>query len=168
MNLKLRLYKINADYLRFLRKIDYRISIKYNNRPFVGIVTMINGIKYVLPLTSRTTEERKKEGKNKRSAMVTTFIKDSSDVEIANILYNNMLPVKDGVYTAIKIEATVDTYESNEIRYIRKHADTIIKKAQRVYIDRTTKNNAFFNKVCCDFVKLESVYMDYNANTPHS
>lgn len=160
---KLCLYKIDADYLRYLHKIDYRISVKYNNRPFVGIVTMINGINYVLPLTSQTTEERKKEGNNKRSAIITTFVKDSSDVEIANILHNNMFPVKDGVYTALEIDATVDTYESNEIRYIRKHADSIIKKAQKVYTDRTTKHNTFLNKVCCDFEKLEANYMNYSG-----
>lgn len=54
------LYKIDADYLKYMHKIDTRISVKYNNRPFVGIITMINGINYVLPLTSQTTCERKK------------------------------------------------------------------------------------------------------------
>jgi len=163
MGLKLSLYKIDADYLKYLHKIDYRISVKYNNRPFVGIVTMINGINYVLPLTSQTTEERRKEGNNKRSAIITTFVKDSSDVEIANILHNNMFPVKDGVYAALQIDATVDTYESNEIRFIRKNAESIIKKAQKVYTDRTTKYNPFLNKVCCDFKKLEANYMNYNS-----
>ncbi len=66
MELNLCLYKIDADYLKYLHNIDYRISVKYNNRPFVRIVTMLNGIKYVLPLTSQTTQERRKEGKNKR------------------------------------------------------------------------------------------------------
>lgn len=59
MEQKLSLYKIDPDYLKYLHSIDSRISVKYNNRPFVGIVTMINGISYVLPLTSQTTEERK-------------------------------------------------------------------------------------------------------------
>lgn len=158
----LSLYKVDADYLKYLHKIDNRISVKYNNRPFVGIVTMINGINYVLHLTSQTTEERKKEGNNKRSAMITTFVKDSSGVEIANILHNNMFPVKNDVCTLLGIDATINTYESNEIRYIRKNSQSIIKKAQKVYTDRTTKNNPFLNKICCDFKKLEANYVNYS------
>lgn len=161
MELSLCLYKIDADYLKYLHNIDYRISVKYNNRPFVGIVTMLNGIKYVLPLTSQTTQERRKEGKNKRSAIITTFVKSSNDIEIANILHNNMFPVKDGVYIALDINPEVDTYESNEIRFIRKNSENIIKKAEKVYTDRTTKYNEFLYKSCCDFKKLEEYYLDY-------
>ena len=157
----LQLYQINADYIKYLHKIDYRISVKYNNRPFVGIVTMINGINYVLPLTSQTTEERKKDGKNKRAAIITTFVKDTNGTEIANILHNNMFPVKDGVYTPLNINAEVDTYESNEIRFIRKNSEKIINKAQRVYTDRTTRQNTFLYKSCCDFKKLEMHYLNY-------
>ncbi len=74
-----------------------------------------------------------------------------------------MFPVIDDVYTALDIDATVDTYESNEIRYIRKHADAIRKKAQKVYNDRTTKFNKFLFKVCCDFKKLEENYREYDG-----
>ena len=139
MNSELCLYKIDSNYLKFIHKIDYRISVKYNNRPFVGIITMINEINYVLPLTSQTTEERKNEGKNKRASDITTFVKDSTGMEIANILYNNMFPVVDGVYSVCEIDATTDTYESNEIRYIRKNADKIIHKAQKVYKKKNWK-----------------------------
>lgn len=51
MNSKLSPYKIDADYLKYMHKIDYRISVKYNNRPFVGIITMINEINYVANLS---------------------------------------------------------------------------------------------------------------------
>lgn len=162
MKESLRLYKIDSDYLRFLHSIDKRISVKYNNRPFVGIVTMVNSIKYVLPLTSQTTQTRKKEGKGKRSAMITTFVRDSANVEIANILHNNMFPVLEGLYTPLEINPTKDTYELNEIRYIRKHSDEIINKATKVYVNRTTKGNEFLQKTCCDFNKLEKYYMEYN------
>ena len=159
--MELWLYKIDPDYLKYMHSADYRISVKYNNRPFVGIITMIHGVDYVLPLTSQTTEERIKAGKAKRSPMITTFVKDSSGKEIANILHNNMFPVKSGVYTKLEIDATVDTYESNEIRYIRKNKEKIIKKAENVYKKRTTKDDQFLYKVCCDFNKLEMYYCNY-------
>ena len=123
MDKNLFLCKIDPSYLKYLHKIDSRINVKYNNRPFVGVITMLNGIPYVLPLTSQTTEERKKEGKNKRSAKITTFVRDSAGNEIANILHNNMFPVVEGVYSIMEINAELDTYESNEIRFIRKNKE---------------------------------------------
>ena len=162
MDQNLYLCKIHPAYLKYLHRIDSRISVKYNNRPFVGVITMLNGIPYVLPLTSQTTEERKKEGKNKRSANITTFVRDSAGNEIANILHNNMFPVKEGVYEIMEVNAETDTYESNEIRFIRKNKETIIKKAQKVHTDRTTKNNSFMNKTCCDFKKLEDNYLAFS------
>ena len=155
MEKELYLCKIDPDYLKHLHKADNRVSVKHNNRPFVGIITMVENVPYVLPLTSQTTQMRKKEGKSKRSSMITTFIKDSDGTEIANVLHNNMIPVREGTYTLLEIDAEIDTYESNEIRYIRKNRKQIIKKAEKVYHNRTTKNNTFLNKTCCDFKKLE-------------
>ena len=162
MDKNLFLCKIDPSYLKYLHKIDSRINVKYNNRPFVGVITMLNGIPYVLPLTSQTTEERKKEGKNKRSAKITTFVRDSAGNEIANILHNNMFPVVEGVYSLMEINAELDTYESNEIRFIRKNKEAIINKAQKVHTERTTKSNFFMNKTCCDFEKLENDYLGFS------
>ena len=144
-----------------MHSIDNRVSVKYNNRPFIGIITMLNGISYVLPLTSQTTQERQKAGRRKRSAMITTFVKDRRGVEIANILHNNMIPVPEGLYTELEIDAASDTYEANEIRYIRKNKDAIIKKAQTVYESRTKKCTPFLEQFCCDFENLEAHYMDF-------
>ena len=161
MEEKLRLYKVDPAYLRFMHGIDPRVSVKFNNRPFIGIITMLNGISYVLPLTSQTTQERQKEGKKKRAAHITTFVKDSAGNEIANILHNNMLPVLEGLYTPLEIDPETDTYESNEIRYIRKNKDAIIKKAQAVYENRTNNSTPFLEKTCCDFKNLEAHYQSF-------
>ena len=45
---ELSLCVVDAQYLRHLHKVDYRVSVKYNNRPFVGIFTMLGGIEYVI------------------------------------------------------------------------------------------------------------------------
>lgn len=161
MEKNLNLYKIEPAYLKYMHRLDYRVSVKYNNRPFVGIITMVNGIRYVLPLTSQTTQERKQNGKKKRAAIITTFVKDSKGVEIANILHNNMFPVKEGTYKALEIDALKDTYESNEIRYIRKNKEKIIAKAKKVYENRVNQSNSFLIKTCYDFEKLESYYEDF-------
>ena len=146
--------------------VDKRITVK-SNRPFVGIVTVINGLEYVLPLTSQTTQSRKENGKNKRAAIITTFVKDSAGKEIANILHNNMFPVKIGTYELMSIDPEINTYESNEIRYIRKHEAEIIKKSLKVYQGRIIKRNPFLIKTCCDFQKLEDNYVNFTIDTPH-
>ena len=152
------LYNVDKEYLKQMHHEDYRVSVKYNNRVFAGIVTVIDGKKYVIPLTSQTTAERKKEGKKKRSALITTFITESSGEEIADLLYNNMLPVYDDVISPVTIDAEVDTYESNEIRFLRKSWEKIQEKAANVYNERynvASKNYGFLVKTCCDFKKLE-------------
>ena len=164
-NNKLYLCKIDNKYLRYLHSIDYRVSVKYNNRPFVGIISVVNNIKYVIPLTSQTTKEREKRGKKKRNARITTYIRDQSGKEIANILYNNMIPVSDNLYEILDIDAPKDTYESNEIRFIRKNKTKIITKANNVYINRINANDHFLNKTCCDFRKLEDGMYKYIYKT---
>ncbi|WP_073089624.1 type III toxin-antitoxin system ToxN/AbiQ family toxin [Selenomonas ruminantium] len=122
---------------------------------------MINGVKYVLPLTSQTTNERKKRGKKKRAAVLTTFVKESNGTEIANILHNNMIPVFDSVVTPLNIDVEKDSYEINEIRYIRKNHEEIIGKASKVYEKRVNNYNDFYVKACCDFKKLEQEISGY-------
>ena len=157
----LNLCKIEPAYLRFMHSLDYRVSVKYNNRPFVGVVIVVEGLNYVLPLTSQTTQKRKEAGKKKRSAILTTFVKTSAGEEIANILHNNMFPVKDGVYTLLAIDPTRDTYESNEIRFIRKNAEKIIAKTIKLREKRLLANDAFLTRNCCDFKKLEEHYQEF-------
>ena len=35
------LYYVDKEYLKYLHKEDYRVSVKFNNRPFAGIVTLV-------------------------------------------------------------------------------------------------------------------------------
>ena len=159
----LNLCKISPEYLRFMHSLDNRISVKYNNRPFVGVVTIIDGLNYVLPLTSQTTKERKLEGKKKRSPILTTFVKNSKGEEIANILHNNMFPVKEGADSIISIDPEQDTYESNEIRFIRKNMTKIIEKTIKLHEKVMKQNNNFLRVTCCNFKKLEEHYQEFNS-----
>jgi protein AbiQ len=150
--------KVDAAYLKYMSKQDYRVSKKYNGRDFVGLVNEINGFNYVIPLTSQTTEKRIEEGKKKRSALITTFV-DDGRAEIANLLYNNMFPAPTNVLTRVKIDPEVDTYKENENRYIRKNWEDILNKAKNVYTERydsSSRNYKFLLVQCCDFKKLES------------
>ena len=161
------LYYVDKEFLKYLHKEDYRVSVKFNNRPFAGIVSMVGDKKYMIPLTSQTTEERKKEGKKKRSALITTFVTESSGKEISNLLYNNMIPITEDIITALTIDPETDTYESNEIRYLRKNWQSIEKKATNVYnqrYDTKSHNFDFLKRTCCDFKKLETAADQYGNN----
>ena len=88
------LCRIDGDYLKYLHGKDEKVRLKYTNRPYVGVVVMVNGIQYALPLTSQTTDKRKKSNKKKRVARFTTFVRNTRGEEIADILHNNMIPLK--------------------------------------------------------------------------
>lgn len=78
-----------------------------------------------------------------------------------------MIPIKNDCYEIIDVDATVDTvdtYEANEIRFIRKNKEKIIEKAQKVHDKRILNNNVFLNKTCCDFQKLEISYQNFNID----
>ena len=53
------------------------------------------------------------------------------------------------------------TFESNEIRFIRKHKNDIISKARKVYEDRIKQEDSFLNRICCDFKLLEKYHQKY-------
>ena len=158
-----RLCFVEASYIKYMHNIDYRISVKYNNRPFVVLTIPINEYLYAIPLTSTTNAMRKAQGKKPRANIVTTKIMDG-DTEIADLLYNNMFPVTEDLITDIMIDPIVDTYLSNEERYLRKHWEKINFKAVAVYQARTNqshRNHTFLEAVCCDFKKLESSLLQY-------
>ena len=159
------LYYVDKEYLKYLHTIDFRVSVKFNNRPFVGIITSIKNKKYVIPLTSQTTQDRLAEGKKKRSYLITTYVTETSGKEIANLLYNNMIPVTENVITKISINSQNDTYELNEIRFIRKNWDKIKNKAANVHSLRYNSGSAHYSflvKNCCDFNKLEAAMANYS------
>lgn len=156
-NTKPILCEIQRDYIKYMHDKDWRVSVKYNNRKFVGLAVRINGRMYVVPLTSQTTQERVARGKKKRSATITTFIKVGGE-EIANLLHNNMFPVPDDQIKKIEIDPEVDTYLANEQRQIRKNWVEINTKSVTVYCERyntKSRNYHFLERTCCDFKKLE-------------
>lgn len=147
---------VSAEYLNYMHDVDWRVSLKYK-RKYLGLAIRINARLYVVPLTSRTTNDRESRGKKKRSASTTTFIK-SGGKEIANLLHNNMFPVPEDQIEQVVIDPMKDTYLANEQRQIRKHWVEINMKSVSVYRDRydpNARNHTFLCKICCDFKLLE-------------
>ncbi|RHO86734.1 hypothetical protein DW061_11405 [Ruminococcus sp. AF42-9BH] len=59
------LYYVDKEYLKYLHKEDYRVSVKFNNRPFAGIVTLVGDRKYIIPLHLRQQKKEKMQEKIK-------------------------------------------------------------------------------------------------------
>ncbi len=149
----IRICEIEKTYLNYIRKFDYRVPVK-SGRKYIGLIVFINGMQYVVPLTSKSTKDRISSGKNKRSPIVTTNIKNMAD-----ILHNNMFPVPETEIKDIKdISVWSDAYLNYEYRFIRKKWGKINIKSINTYRNRYDKNNKdyhFLNRICCDFKKLE-------------
>ena len=145
--------QIDANYLAYLHTVESKVSLK-KDRPFVGLAACINGKMFVIPLTSQTTQERKKKGLNKRNSLTTTFIK-ASNVEISNLLHNNMIPVPENLATKITIDPMKDTYLNNK---------SIMIYLQRY--DQKSRNHKFLQSICCDFRLLEEKCDEWIKNNP--
>ncbi len=158
---------VDSNYLAYLHGFDNRVSLK-KDRPYVGLAVRINVKIFVIPLTSQTTQERKKRGLKKRNSLTTTFIK-ASGVEISDLLHNNMIPVPKELAQRIEIDPIKDTYLMNEYRYIRKHWVEITNKSLMIYIERynsKSRNNKFLQSICCDFKMLETKCDEWIKNNP--
>lgn len=63
---KIKFYKINLDYIKYLHDIDRRVQLHegkpdtYNeNRPYVGVVLSVNGRQYFAPLEHPRAQHQK-------------------------------------------------------------------------------------------------------------
>lgn len=158
---------VDKEYLTYLHIHDNRVSLK-KDRPYVGLSVRINDKVFVIPLTSQTTQERKKRGLKKRNSLTTTFVK-AAGIEISDLLHNNMIPVPKMLAQRVEIDPIKDTYLSNEYRYIRKHWVEITNKSLMIYLERyneKSRNYAFLQSICCDFKMLEEKYDEWIKNHP--
>ena len=161
MSNKLKLYRINNDYLNFLREIDPKIPMNKDNghqRPFVGIVLFINGIKYVAPLSSKIskgqTDFKVKIGNEQKATIRFGYMFPIIENALIEIDYSKEFQL-DFKYTALLI---------NEDLYINQHKERIHKIALKTYTNVVTKRFGFEN-FCCDFANLEAQYHNYNKES---
>ena len=87
---RLKLYKVEAEFLDLLREIEPKVSLLKERRPFLGILIKLDEFNYLAPLTSPKIKH--KSMKNSED-----FIKiDSGNYGAINL--NNMIPVPELKY----------------------------------------------------------------------
>ena len=90
---RLKLYKVETDFLDLLRETEPKVSLLKKRRPFLGILIKLDEFNYLAPLTSPKIKH--KSMKNSED-----FIKiDSGNYGAINL--NNMIPVPELKYNEI-------------------------------------------------------------------
>ncbi len=171
---KLDLYYIDLKYIRNLSNADDNVmSISpqrgKENRPFVGVIVLLNGAECCIPLTSPKDKFR-----NKKSQI--DFIKifdeskkaENNQFKLIGVLnINNMIPVAEAVIS--KVDLSIHKNDSIEVKrskvlmqkqlsWCRNHADVITNRAQKVYdlVVNTPDKNKNLTRRSSKFKALEA------------
>ena len=172
---KLNFYYLDLKFIRNLTRVDDNVmSISpqrgKENRPFVGIIVLVNGRNYCIPLTSP-----KYKFMNMKSQVDFIKIFDESKIDengtfklIGVLNINNMIPVDDSVIRIIDL--TIHNDDSKDIKnhkelmqkqlkWCREHTETIINRANKVYnkvVNEPDKNKNLVRR-SSKFLELEKV-----------
>ena len=179
---KLDFYYLDIKYIRELSSIDDNImSISpqrgKQNRPFVGVVTVLGGRKYCIPLTSPKDKFAQKKSQVDFIKIFDEGRKDKTGMPklIGVLNINNMLPVSENVVQ--KVDLRIHPSDIPEIKrakalmqkqleWCRNHADVIENRAQKVYdlVNNHPDKNRNLVKRSSKFIELETVLDKRNRN----
>ena len=146
-------YYVETDYVDYLRTFEFKVlQNKENNfqRPYVGVITTLNGIKYIIPLASP-------RGRFVTNKQQFHRVMDGSSL-IGVLKFNNMIPVRDELIQWIDFNTVSDqAYKAllqKEYVFIKSIQTQIEGKALHY---RTTiwNSNEFFIGISNDFTLLE-------------
>ena len=166
--MKFKIVRIDYNYCNYLRKYENKVS--YNDgrkelRPFVGILFLIDEMEYFAPLSSH---KRKHFKLNNNIDLVKI---DKGNLGVINL--NNMIPVCSNNYFVIDLNNPIDEFEKkyflllrNQLRFLNKEKDIILKKAFNLY--NLYKEDKLAKRVknrCCNFMLLEEKCLEYNKET---
>ena len=99
MSKRLKLYNVNLKYIRNLHNVDNHVpsvspQIGKQNRPFLGVVVMVNGAKYCIPFSSNSAKKNK-DLDSMRENITLRKIRDKDGEVLAALNLNNMIPIRD-------------------------------------------------------------------------
>lgn len=155
------LCRISDKYIRYLHSRDYRVPFnKFQRRPYVGVVLLVGGFQYFVPL-----ESPKPNHKNIRPGK---HIMKLDDGRLGLLGFNNMIPVHESAIIQFDISSEQDAKYRNLLlkqidRCNRNKAD-ILSHASRTYYDVVNSKSDFLVKISCNFKLLEKACQSYDPN----
>lgn len=158
---KLRIYRVEDRYIRFLKSRDHRVQDNKNRRrPYVGVVLFVGSYRYFVPMESpKPNHANIKAGKH---------ILKLDNGRLGLLGFNNMIPVPDEALVVFDIDAEPDELYAELLRRQaaecnRRKAD-ILNRAAGTYYDVVNKKNKFLCNISCDYKALEKACGQYD---PH-
>ena len=175
MSSSLKLYKIDIKYVRDLAKVDDNVmsvspQISKGTRPFVGVLLLVEGKKYCVPLSSPKPKFEKKKNSADFMRILDLSKKNEhgANVVIGALNFNNMLPVTENVLSEINIKTNKnDTLQTinykklltKQLDWCQKNEQAIFNRANNRYIliTKYPDKNVNLARRCCNFKRLEQV-----------
>lgn len=160
---KLRLYRIDLNYIKYLYKFDNKVQFNKNRedeytkrRVYLGIVLQVNNFNYFVPL-----EHPRPAHKNLKNNI---FILKIHNGKYGILGFNNMIPVDENNLIKFDINSENEKYRqilNSQYRFCNKHIAEIESKALETY--NKSQENKFLKKVCCNFKLLEEKLLKYKC-----
>lgn len=174
---RLRLYTIDADYLKYLFDVDERVmywegSTYKSDRKYIGVVLKINEFEYFAPLSSPKAADYfyKKGVKQVKKSIIpiVRLVTDKGQL-LGKIKLSNMIPVKSEQLTLYDVYGETDKkYQSlivKEMICIRKCKEEIKKNALVLYSQKAKGyENVSYLDYTLDFKALEEACLKYGES----
>lgn len=146
MNKRFKLYHVNMKYIRNLHNVDNNVpsvspQINKQYRPFLGIIVLINGSKFCIPLTSNS-DKKNKNFESMRENITFRKIRDKDGKVLAALNLNNMIPVNEEYITEIDLKVHANDAPQllhwkklciKELNWCQAHQDEIERLANELY-----------------------------------
>ena len=148
-------------------------QIDKQTRPFVGVIVIMNGKNYCIPLTSPKEKFDKKSNIDFIKILDEKTKNKNGAPKIIGVLnINNMIPVNKEVIEIIDLKSSENDPQNikqrkslmqDQLKWCRDHSATIINRANKVYdlVVNNPNKNRNLTRRCCDFTKLEKVLEKY-------
>lgn len=160
---KIRFYKIDLEYIKYLWKHDNRVQYSayesefYNERrPYIGIILTINELQYFAPL-----EHPRKSHKTLKNNPHILKINNGKHGLIA---FNNMIPVNNRELIEFDFRYEDIRYQGilrSQFIFCDNNKNNINQYAKDTYDKVVNKKIPFFVNISCNFKLLEEKCLEY-------
>lgn len=151
---KLRFYKVDEDYLKFLKKYESKVpDFQYgkNAKFYCGVVVQIDNYQYFAPVSSFREQQQ------------TNLLIKHKDNVLSSIRFSFMIPVPPEMLIDLKFSELEESYRGlvvKEHTYCEQNKDRVYAKANSIY-RKALNRNGFIGQQCCDFKLLEEKHDQY-------
>ena len=168
---KLHLYRVDMKYIRDLHNKDDKVpsvspQIGKDKRVFLGIIVLVNGQKYCIPLS-----HPKNKHLNMKGRIDFTKIEDETGKLMGVLNFNLMIPVCESVLSMYDFRVAKTDSEAEkrykklckkELMWCRKHSYDIRNKANLLYKMYISGEKFSARNRCVNYSRLEEICSKYS------